>query len=305
MSEMFDRVFTRDYLVQWLYVGTALLVLVFGSIWWTKVYENPYNVYWGMLNNSLTTSAVTKHVTEDQQGTDLNQYIALDFGTHNLAYAKTTLRNTNGTAVTDNVGDLQHEYLRYTAVKQSKSVKGQNFAAVLGKWAEIPASNSSSTSSSVPFFTQIMLGLGFEGGNIVPIANLSDSERSALISELHTSVVFQTSFKNVKRQMVHGRPVYTYSVNVEPVAYVAFEQAFAQDLGIKALQNISPNSSQGDPAMQVQFHVDAWSHQLVGITYPGTNDTETYSSYGVPTNISIPKMTISNSKFESLISGVQ
>ena len=103
----------------------------------------------------------------------------------------------------------------------------------------------------------------------------------------------------------HGRPVYVYSVDVEPVAYVGLEKAFTNDLGIKTLDNIDPNNYQGQQAVKVKLTVDAWSHRLVEVSYVGTKHQEFYSSYGVPINKQLPKATISGQQLQNLISHSQ
>lgn len=304
MSNIVERAFSRKYATQWLFAGSAALFIIFGIVWWTKVYENPYNVYWGMLRNSMQVTGVTKHTTEQASGTNLDQYVGLNFGVNNQAYARTTLQDANGVVKTESIGTMQDDYVRYTSIgTTAKGAKQPDTKDVLNKWAKTPASNTSDTSASVPFFIQVLLG--FEGGNLVPMGNLPPATRDLLIQQLHNNVVFQTSFNDVRRQMVHGRPVYTYSVTVEPVAYVAFEKAFAQAMGIKTLDTIDPNSYQGQTAVKVDLQVDAWSHQLVGITYPGSSHIESYTSYGVSTAIPTPQATISNTQLQSLLSAVQ
>jgi hypothetical protein len=174
---------------------------------------------------------------------------------------------------------------------------------VLGKWAQASAANTADQSSSTPFFIQTMLGIG--GGNLVPMANLSAAQRQSLLTQLHNSVVFDTSFSNVQKHKLNGRQVYTYSVNVEPVAYVGFEKAFAADVGIKALEQTDPDSYQGQQAIQVQLTVDVRSHQLAEVSYVGAQHQEFFSSYGVPLNVKIPKATISAQTLQNLVSQVQ
>lgn len=306
MEDFFDRAFTRRYLPGWLVAGGVLLLIISGFVWWTQVYENPYNVYWGMLANSLTTTSVTKHVVENSNGNHLDQYIGQQFGTNTLAYGRTTLATSSSTVKTEAVGTLQNDYTRYTDIQtkqKGKSGKPLDFSKVLGKWAQAPAANTASMSSSAPFFIQTLLGLG--GGNLVPMADLSAAQRQSLLTQLHNSVVFDTSFSNVQQHKLNGRPVYTYSVNVEPVAYVGFEKAFAADVGIKALEQTDPNSYQGQQAIQVQLTVDVRSHQLAEVSYVGQQHQEFFSSYGVPLNVKIPKATISAQTLQNLVSQIE
>jgi hypothetical protein len=306
MDDFYERAFTRKYLPYWLFAGGAVLLVIFGFVWWTQVYEDPYNVYWGMIANSLSTGAVTKHVTEQTSSTNLDQYISLSYGTKNLAYGRTALKDATSTVTTESIGTLKSDYVRYTDIKTSqKNANGHelDFTSVLGKWAKAAVPDTNSQSASAPFFIQTMLG--FYGGNLIPMADVPANTRSDLIGLLHQSVVFDTSFNDVQKKLVHGRPMYTYSVSIEPVAYVAFEKAFAADIGIKSLASVDPNSYQSDAAIKLQVVVDARSHRLAGIEYPGSKHTETYSAYGIQVRKPLPKATISDAQLQRLLANIQ
>ncbi len=308
MDELLEWAQRRKHVPLWLVAGGVLLVIISGCIWWHYVYEDPYNVYWGMISNSLSTSAVTKHVTEETSGGTLNQYTTLNFGVPNIAFGKTTLHNASSTVTTESFGTLANDYVRYTQIKTTdmgKSGQGLDFSPVLGKWAKASANSSASggQSNSAPYFIQSLLG--FYGGNLVPIANLPADSRSSLINFLQQNIVFDPDFSTVREDMVHGRPMYTYTVSIEPVAYVAFQRAFASDLGIKSLANVDPNNYEDQPAIKVDLVVDARSHRLSRVVYPGTKHTETFTSYGVPVQVSPPKKTITAEKLQQLLTGVQ
>lgn len=304
-SYMPETAFDKKYLPHWLFAGGAALLLIFGSLWWTKVYEDPYNVYWGMLANSMATSSVTKQITQKTSTTNLQQYITLRFGTDTLAYGRTTLTNATGTVKTESVGTLKHDYVRYTDItaKQKKDSAQASAAKVLGKWAAAPVTNNGDTTKAAPFLLQSMLGL--TGGNLVPMANIPAAARAKLVKQLHSSAVFDTDFSKVQRTKQNGRPVYIYDVSVEPVGYVGFEKAFAAALGIKLLDNVDPNNYQGQSAAKVQLSVDVRSHQLAGITYPGAQHKETFTSYGVPVQTQEPKASISTKELQTLIGKLQ
>lgn len=306
MEDFYERAFTREHLPQWLFAGGVLLLIIAGFVWWTQVYESPYNVYWGMLGNSLSASSVTKHIVEKSSGTNLDEYVGENFGMSNAAYARTTLTDAASTIKTETVGTMNADFVRYTSIntkQKNKSGKAFDFSNVLGKWAKSAAQNSSNQTTAVPFWAQTTLGL--ENGNVVPIASLSATGRAALIKQLHDNTVFDTSFSNVEKSKQNGRPVYTYSLSVEPVAYVAFEKAFAADLGIKALNSLDPNNYQGEQAVKVNLTVDVHSHQLVEVSYPGTSHQEFYSSWGVPVAVPTPHATVSGQALQGLINQIK
>jgi hypothetical protein len=204
---------------------------------------------------------------------------------------------------TETIGTPQNDYVRYTTIDVTgKNAKKLDTSKVLNKWSKTAALNTGSANAAVPFFAQVMLG--FEGGNLVPVANLPSASRAQLLQRLHRDVIFQTSFSNVKRQKVAGRAVYTYEVSVQPVAYAAFQKAFAQAIGMKTLDDVDPNAYQNQTAIKVELSVDARSHQLVSVNYPASKHVETYSSYGVPTEVALPGKTISSSQLQGLLSAL-
>lgn len=305
MEGIAKSMFALKYLVHWLVAGGVVLLAIAGIIWWRAVYENPYNVYWGMLSNSLVTSSVTKHIAQTGGGNLLDQTITMEFGTPNLAYGQTTLQNSASKVTTETISTLKSDYVRYIkleAKQPSKGTKAPDFRPVLGKWAKADAS-ATGQSKTTPFFVQLLLGV--DGGNLVPFADVPGSAQHQLLDMLHQNVVFNASFDDVQKRLEHGRPVYTYKVAVEPVAYVAFEKAFGSALGITALQNVDPNNYQGQPATTVELSIDAWSHRLEAVTYPGTNQVETYGSYGVPVRVSAPQKALSAAQLQYLLTHPQ
>lgn len=306
-DHLLDRAFQRKYLPHWLFLSGFILLLISAFVWWTQVYENPYNVYWDMLANNLATVSDTAHLVDNSNGTRLDQYIGQQFGPNAMAYGQTTLSTATSTVKNESVGTLTADYIRYLSIHTSQktaSGKSFNFSRVLGKWAKTPISNVAASSvSSPPFFSQTELGLG--GGNLLPIADLSLAQRQFLISQLHQNDIFSTSFNNIQKGYVNGQPVYTYTVTVEPVAYVTFEKQFAADLGLHTLDNIDPNNYQGQQPIQVKLSVNIHSHHIAEVNFVGTQHQEFYSSFGVPLNVSVPVATMSSQALQKLITQTQ
>lgn len=305
-DELIEQALKIRYLPLYLAGGAAALLIIFGVVWWSAVYENPYNVFWGMLSNSLQTSSVSKHIVQTSGVTSLDQYISLQYGANNFAYGRTTLKDPTSTVKTETIGTMTNDYIRYTGITTSqkgKDGKSLSFGKLLGKWAKDQAANSAQQTGQSPFFIQTVIGLS--GGNTVPIVNLPKDERSNLINLLHDSVVFKTAYNNVKKSNVNGQLQYAYNVELEPVAYVAFEKQLAQYLGIKTLTQVNPNDYQSQGAIKMNFIVDARSHRLARLVIPQNNHVETYSGYGIPIRQSLPKNTISDAKLQELLTNPQ
>jgi len=280
--------------------------VVAAAFWWTKVYLGPYNVYWGMLENNFSTAGVSKRITQTSNGTELNQLLVSTFGAQNAVHASTTLKTAKNTVQTETISTPDKDSVRYTDIKTTQKTKlGKpfDFSPILGKWASNKLTNNNSAGTASGLFTQTVLGI--MGGNLLPQGNLPAENRKDLLKRLHNEVVFDTSYTDIKKTRQNGRPVYTYTVNIQPVAYVGFEKAFAKSIGLKTLDSVDPNQYQSEAAIKVTVSVDAWSHQLKAIDFPGQNHHETYESYGVSLPVSDPKATITGAQLQSLLGKVQ
>lgn len=282
------------------------MFVVAAGFWWTKVHQSPYNVYWGMLENNLSIAGVTKRITQDSQGTQLDQTLTSTFGVQHTVHAVTTLKSAKSTVKTETISTPAKDSVRYTTItteQKTKLGKPLDFSPILGKWAANDVENSNDLRATAGLFVQTSLGI--LGGNLLPQANLQPKDRNDLLKRLHNEVIFDTSYTDIKKTRQNGRPIYTYSVNIQPVAYVGFEKAFAKYLGLKSLDNVDPNKYQGEAAIKVSVSVDAWSHQLVAVDFPSQKHHETYTAYGVAAPVNIPTATITGSELQSLLGKIQ
>lgn len=290
----------------WLTVGGILLLVLSAWLWWTFVYKNPYNVFWGMIDNNLKTASATKQISEVGGSSRLDQTVAMNYGANNNVYVLTTIKNGDSTVKTTSIGTLKDNYQEYTSIKTSqKNKNGQafKFDEVLNKWAKQPIDNASASDSQGSLFSQTVLGP--EGGNVLPMGNFSETTRSQLVKNLQDNDVFTVSYSGAQAKTENGRPVYIYNLNVEPVAYIGFEKMYAKAMGLKALDNIDPNQYQGSQAIKLAVTVDIRSHQLKKIAYTGTTHSETFSSYGVAHQVVLPRATITSSQLQSLLQKAQ
>lgn len=273
---------------------------IIGWLWWTRVYENPQTVFWGMFNNSLTTTAVTRRVTEDSGGQKLSETITLELGKSDIAESNTVLSEGNSVVSTETIGTPQVDYTRYTAAKTSEktsSGKTINFSSIIGIWSKSPTGGIS-TDPLDHLFGQTLLG-------IVPTGSLPHNERVELINQMKTKKVFTTNFSKVEHGQVNNRSVDIYQVDVVPVAYAQLLTMFAKYEGYNNVPELVASNYQGDAPLKVQFAINPASRQLVEISYLGSNHTEIYGDYGVEPVISIPKHTISTATLEKKLLSIE
>ena len=284
-----------------LYVLGVLLLLAGAGLWWFKLSVNPERVFWGTLEQSLSTRAVTIDARQNSNGTDMHQVMQYSMGAQNMTHSVTTLQQGKTTIVNELVGTPEADYTRYLSVQtDQKGKNGQalNFSHILGVWAK--------GQSKGQLFSQGVLGVGLPlGGVAIPIGNFDSATRHKLIQEIKNDVVYQTTFTAVKKQTVSGRLQYVYDVSVQPVGYANLMQHFAQAVGLHDLDGLDPSSFKGQQALRMLLTVDVRARHVVTAQVVSTGDKQTYSSYDIPVSISVPKNAIGVQELQHRLSQLQ
>jgi len=286
-----------------LYILGSLFILIGGWVWWAKVSTNPQRVFWGTIEQSLATSAVTIEASQTSTTSSIHQTVQYSFGAANITHSLTTLKEGNTTVVDELIGTPTTDYTRYASIattQKTKSGKPLNVASVTGIWAK------NSTNGKGQLFSQATLGTGLPiGGIAIPIADFNQSTRGTLLQEIKNATVYEVSYNTVKKQTVDGRLRYTYNVAVEPVAYVELMQRFAQALGLHDLDSLDPSKYVGQSALQMQITIDVRSHHVVTASLPAAGATQTYSSYDVPVSVTVPANTITLQALQQRLTALQ
>ena len=285
-----------------LYVVGSLLLLGGGWLAWAKLSTNPKRVFWDTISQSLATSAVTIQADQSNQGTSVHQTVQYSLGPENLSHSLTTLTQGKTTVVDELIGTPTQDYTRYLSVHtDQKNKNGQplNFAGIVGVWAK-------AQSGSAQLFSQAVLGTGLPiGGVAVPIGNLQPDARAKLIKEMKDDTVYQTNYSTAQKKTVNGRLQYTYDVSVQPVAYAALMQRFAQLTGLHDLDQLDPATFRGQQALHLQLTVDARSRHVVTAMVPGARASQTYTSYDVPVNVTVPTHTVTVQELQQRLGHLQ
>jgi hypothetical protein len=286
-----------------LYIAGALLLVIGGWIWCVKISTNSERVFWGMINQSLSTSSVTIQADQSNGNATLHQTVQYSLGATNVSHSLTTLRQKGTTVVDELVGTPTADYTRYLSVntnQKDKNGKPLNFSGIIGTWAK-----GTPGAAKGQLFSQAVLGTGLPiGGVAVPIGNLSPSARAALIKEIKNAAVYQTPYSSVKKQRVNGREQYMYDVSVQPVAYAGLMQRFARAMGLHDLDGLDPAAFKGQAALKLKMTVDVHARHLVAAQ--STNaDRQAYGSYDIPVNVAIPKQAISVQELQKRLGNLQ
>jgi hypothetical protein len=270
----------------------ALAVLIFGGwLWWHYIYQNPERVFWGALEQSMSTPGVTKRTEQASEAGKLDQTTQLALGSQNYAHTLTTLsqpgpNKQQQSVTTETLGTLSAQYVRYSNVKTGTRADGKkpDLSKVENIWgkADVDAKASKSTNRML---SEALIGT-------VPVGNLTHPQRQELMNLARNKKVYDTDF-TVKNQREQGHKVYVYSVKVQPEAYVSMLRIFAKQVGLGDLAELDPANYKGVPAVPVEFSVDPITRQIIKVAFKdGSGRNETYSSYGALPNITPPAQTI-------------
>lgn len=274
-----------------LYGGGALLFLLASLLWWTKASVKPYDVFWGMVNNSLATSGVTfemKSGNDANSATYANEAIQYSLGPTQAVHSITTIKDSGKVVTSEIVGDASSTYSRYTKIQGGDA----NTQKLLNVWTKAGLKNSD-TGKSSQLLSQVALSVGLPMGTIpVPIGNLTNAQRTELMSHIQEEQIYQTSYDKVKRQWVGGHLQYVYTVSMQPILYLDMMKTFSQYVGLHDLDDVDVNEYAGKSAITVALTVDAHARQLVAVD-AGQGFSETYSGYGVAPKVTLPKNAVS------------
>src|SRR3990167_11352258 len=107
------------------FLGVALLLLA-AFLWWTKVFNSPQNVFWGMLDNSLSTSSITRYVSENAGDSSTERYMRLQTGSTNAAQSLELTKQGSTIVTKETIGTPTVDYVRYARIQtDQKSANGK------------------------------------------------------------------------------------------------------------------------------------------------------------------------------------
>lgn len=269
----------------------ALIILLLGiSYWWTNIYTDSNNVFWGMINTNLTTNSVTRHVVLNQNGRDVDQLIRLQFGAQDASESRVTLKqkDSNGTSVikSETIGTPNNDFSRYIFIstsQKSQAGKPLDTSKVIGYWGK-STDPPAGKNPAVQYYPQSIL-------TIIPYGNFNQKQRQEMVNQMHTQNVYDLSGGSVKSDKQNGRAVYVYQLKVNPSAYVQLMQTYTKLLGLGDI-GLDPANYAGSPPLSTEITVDKLSRQITKISYSASGQSETIVDQNIFQPVKLPTQTI-------------
>lgn len=282
-------------------IGGLIILLGAFLIWKQFIYGTPESTFWGMVNSSLQTSGVTKHVKQEDVTGSADEYLQLELGANNVARDWMVLtqgsKDNSSKVITETVGTPTTNYVSYQQIQTpQKRQDGSaiDFSSVTGQWGKDDFGDNAGGQS---IFGQAVYGA-------VPFGRLTSSQRQELITYMKDNDVYDVDFTTVKRVVQNGREAYSYDMNVHTDAYVGMLKKFDQMMGLNQLGQLDPSQYKGSQPIEVTMVVGIDSRELLQLTYKQADRKEDYSGYGARANIQVPEQTISRQELEGKLSQI-
>jgi hypothetical protein len=275
-----------------LVIVSLILIVLFGSLWWTKVYNSPRRVFEGMLQNNLSTPSVTRtSQASDQQGLERIEQLSFVPPIASRTYIKLTQDSEQGQAAvqTETIGTQDSDYSKYLKI----DVAGgrSNFKSVEGVWGKTTLADG-----QPQYLSQSMQGL-------IPFANLSSGDRAKILQLIDQKQIYKVNYASTKPTHLNGKSALNFSVSVNPVNYVSMMKELAKLSGVSGLDGINASDYKDQPSIDINVIVDKQSRQVLEITYG--QQKETYSAYGLNQPLATPDKTIPFSELQQKIQAAQ
>jgi hypothetical protein len=274
----------------------AAIVLVVGGIFWYKqIYTDPERVFWGMVNNNLSTISLSKDISQNGTNASSQEYTMLAFSpspaVRDIKEVSSKNANTSSTIKIESIGTPADTYQHYVLIKQSSKTgkKSPDYSKVYSLWLK----NSGSNQHETQLFSNAIYSAMLFG-------NLQLSQRNQTVGYLKDA--YHVDFTQVKKESVNGRKTYSYNVKLGLRNYAKAANFYAKTLGLPNSGQINPNNYKPTEEVSLVFNIDVLSRQARSIQYLSSGATEKYSTYGVVPNFKPPTHTVS---YETLQKTVQ
>lgn len=296
--------------IDWLYehssprfllLTVAVGLLGFGlsaGLWWGVVVLQPNRVFWATVTSNLTTTGVSKHLTSDTDGTKLDQTEQINLQ-QKVITSQSTLTQTQGSQVTtvktEAIATPSQNFNKYVSIKTTqKSASGTplDFSSILNQWGKQAANNNGNGAFAQAIF------------DILPFAHLNQAQSQQIMTGMRQDKLYNIDYTRVKKQHKNGRWLYDYPLQLSPDVYINTLKKVDAAMGLNQLSKLDATQYEGGAPVSLTVTIDARAHQVVSLSYPGSKQTETFSSYGVTKPVSLPSKTVNLDDLKNKLSAL-
>ena len=263
----------------------SILIIIGAYVWWTKIYTNAENIFWGAFANNLATSSVTRTISDGPENSDAanTQAMQLQLGGNNVVYS--TRKNADGlgnSVTTESITTPTESFIRLTNIRAAQhQIDASKLSSVVNVWAK------DDTPLQQGIKQDFLTGYA---GNLpsLPIANLDSKTRGEIVAYAKEHKAFSVDFKDVKATKQDGRSARTYTVKINPEGYVGLLKLVSQKVGTNHLADVDPVAYRNQEPLTEEITIDTLSRRVLTVKDSAGGYSETYSAYGVPVTTAVP-----------------
>lgn len=272
----------------------ALAAAVLGVLWYYLIYTNPQRIFWGMVENNLSTSSISKVSSQESGSFSSQEVVQVTFSpqlaVHNVRDITDNTQQQPTRIKLEAIGTRQADYQHYLLIDRP-AAEGQeklDYGRVYNMWLKSDEGGAQLLNSNL--FGPVLFG------------RMPENIRHDLMNDLKKA--YDVNFETVKKMNLDGRRTYSFEVEVNLASYAAAAQKYARLLKLPVAEQIDPASYSEDDKTKVTIYVDALSRQVRKMHFSSANTFEDYSSYGISKKVTPPTRTVSSEQFQDAINSV-
>lgn len=282
-----------------IFIASLALLGSSGYYWYKNVYSDPDRILSDMLEKSLQTSSIYRTIEQTAGINKSEEEIYLAFSPETIVKSMTTIEEVNQlgktTAIIEKIGQDDSDYVRYTDIKVTGNNQQQrNFDNVLGVWAKRSGEGLGGQAAS--FLNDALF-------TAVPFGNLDPNQRAEVIDEVKRVNLYQ--YREAKIENTDGRPVITYTMDLDPQSLVQVLAKYVEVTGATSGTALDPAAYEGAQDVRIRLAVDVLSRHVKRIEFLGTERREIYQGYNALQVIEAPSETIDVTELQSRLQAVE
>src|SRR3989338_4410726 len=284
-------------------IGVSLLIIL-GAFSYSHIYSDPQRVFWGMIGNNLATNGVTRQVIQTNGPSKSNEISQITFGANPTIHIVKKISDSSSMPATrltlEGIVTPTDDYQRYSLIDRPPiTAQGKlGYSKIYTLWVRSGTTSGADRDNSPPqLFNQTLFGA-------MIFCNLPQAKRSELVAYLKNHPAYKVDFAKIQRVTEVGRSTYVYKTEIMLRNYAGAVQLFAKALGLSASARISPSSYALGDKLNVEVSVDVLSRQLIKIGYLDSGAQESYSGYGLSSQLKLPTRSVNSKTFQEALRAI-
>ena len=283
-----------------LFVVIGLCLAVYsGYTGYTELFLSDERRFWSAIENSMSTSSVTRTLRSGGTGNQVVQKQQMLFDGEPRIVSQVDFEQrgavSNTNVVTEGIAFTDAQYSRYTRFTTDQTQQDGSMTQIddlLNKWEVF----QSTTPDEVELSRQNLVG---EMVTLAVFGNYETGFKQSTIAALKSSGAYDVNFEGIETRDFNGESARIYPVRVLLRPFAEQLTAAFLEAGYGSFPPLDPEGFDPNADLQTSIAVSDRTGAIVGVNY-GTRQEE-YSGYGIQKQVERPDVTYSNGELEQRV----